>query len=107
MTNLVMMAAIEGEGTPFLHHPAEEVALTPDPVHARAQGHIPPTIVAQCLGQDLDHAQGPFLPVDVIVAALDLDHGQDQGLARMSVEGERPLGEGGDRQRRGRPRGTP
>ena len=106
----MMTAAIKGEGTPGLHLPlacplpssgAEEVALTPGPVHARAQGHIPPTDVAQGLGQGLGRAQGPFPPVVVIVVALGLDHGRDQGLAQMSVEGEL-LGGGGDRQMRGR-----
>ena len=105
MTDSVMMtAAIKEEGTPGLHLPlvcplpfsgAEEVALTPGPVHARAQGHIPPIVVAQCLDQGLGRAQGPFPPI-IVIAALDLGHGQDQGLDRMSVEGEL-LGGGGDR----------
>ena len=111
MTDSVMMtAAIKGEGTPGLHLPpacplpftgAEEVALTLGPVHARAQGHIPPIVVAQGLDQGLGRAQGPFPPVVVIVVALGLDHGRDQDLARMSVEGEL-LGGEGDRQIRER-----
>ena len=89
-----VMAAIKEEGTPDLHllacllaYPdAEEVAHTPDPVHA----------------QDLGPAQGPYPPV-FAVAAQDLGHvhGQDHGLVQMSVEGELLEGEG-DRPQRGR-----
>ena len=77
--DLTVMVAIK-EGTPDLHllfAGVEEVALTPDPVHAHAQGPIPPVVVA--LGHGLDHGLG-----------LD--------LVRMSVEGEF-LGGGGDRLR--------
>lgn len=105
-----VMAAIKEEGTPDLHllacllaYPdAEEVAHTPDPVHAHAQGRIPHVLVAQCLGRDLGPAQGPYPPV-FAVAAQDLGHvhGQDHGLVQMSVEGELLEGEG-DRPQRGR-----
>ena len=99
-----VMAAIKEEGTPdLLAYPdAEEVAHTPDPAHAHAQGPIPHVLVAQCLGQDLGPAQGPYPPV-FVVAAQDLSHvhGQDHGLVQMSVEGELLEGEG-DRPQRGR-----